>query len=300
MNLQTIIVVQKLDDPRSNAVNRVLHTIKLWCYAQDITLRYHQELQHPDVVRLDNVNNDILVVAIGGDGTVIYAAEHYSYLNAPVMGFNLGKVGFLADFEPSRVIESLMAVQEGLLYTESRATLHCEFFTTTNNVISTAENRLMFSNVNALNDVVISGTESDTTLTYDMYIDNMFAGTHSANGVIVSTPTGSTAYALSAGGSIIMPNMEVLQVVAIAPMTLTSRPIVIPKEHGIRICFSVTPNKPVTIRVDGNKIHTFSVDTIEESFNATVHVLMSPTKVNLIHHHTWNHFDILKQKLGWA
>ena len=297
MKLENIVVVRKLDDPRSVAVNTVLHAIKLWCLANSVTLHEHNHLEHVPNDFLDNSNNGVLIVAIGGDGTVIYAAQQYVSLNAPIMGFNLGKVGFLADFEPSHVIESLTAVDNGLLYTESRSTIGFEFFTTKLN--GGNSDVVQYYGV-GLNDIVISGTESDTTFTYEMYIDNKFAGSHSANGVILSTPTGSTAYALSAGGSIIMPNMDVLQVVAIAPMTLTSRPIVVPKEYGVQICFSVTPNKPITIRLDGNRVHTFSAETADDSFNATVHVSISDTKINLIHHHSWNHFDILKQKLGWS
>lgn len=283
-----IIIVKKLDAPNSFAVAKVHDDVVAWALGHGV--RYH--IHDPDKVYQRTNPKDggapekIVVVAIGGDGTVIAATKVGWTLNAPVIGFNLGKVGFLADFSPRSVDQTLTAWIHNRLDVELRSTI--QFF---------SDGDAGPEDV-AVNDIVISCAQSDTALEYDLMVSDAFAGTHVANGVIFSTPTGSTAYALGVGGSIVMPDcMDIIQVAPIAPQTLSSRPLIIPATFGASIRFIVKPGKPVTVRVDGVIIRTFEAKDVP-TYN-TVLVRKAAEKMQLLHHSGWNHFEALTQKLGW-
>lgn len=264
----TICIVRKINATDSPQVESVALDVWRWCVTNSV-----------DIVT--EIEESTLVVAIGGDGTVINAALRAAEVGAMVLGFNLGKVGFLADFSSKKVIETLTAAWTNQLHSDVRTILLAK--------IGDDEHY-------ALNDFVISCTLSDTTMHYDLMVNNRFAGTHSANGVIISSATGSTAYALSVGGAIIMPSLDVMQVVPIAAQTLTSRPLIVSGEGGVGIKYQILDDRPVTIRADGNPIKVSN-----ESMRMFGYVTISKSEktVKLLHHHSWNHFDILTQKLGW-
>lgn len=277
MALENIRIVKKLDAAESIAVRSVYADIECWAKNRGVDI-----LDEDDVATASTLH-----VAIGGDGTVIHAAKQALECGAPVLGFNLGKVGFLADFDPNRVDATLFAAFEERLAEDERM------------VIQLGVNGAFADTFLALNDFVISCKYSDTTFKYDLAVDRSYAGTHSANGVIVSTPTGSTAYALSVGGSIVMPSApDVLQVLPIAAQTLTSRPLIVPADPGVTIKFPWSKDRPVTIRADGQVILEFVMENDETEFS-TVTIVPTHKKVRLLHHDSWNHFDVLNQKLNW-
>lgn len=282
----TLLIVKKLDAPNSQVVLKVFDDVKNWCLGRGITpITYDPDKEY---VRNDKAQEDdrLAVVAIGGDGTVIAAAKLAWGLDAEVIGFNLGKVGFLADFPPRSVDQTLTAWVQGRLVSESRGTIR--FFAGPDSGPDDV----------AVNDIVISCAQSDTALEYDLIVGEYFAGTHQANGVIFSTPTGSTAYALGVGGPIMLPDCtNIIEVVPIAPQTLTSRPLIIPAKAGAAIRFLVKPGKPVTVRVDGMVRHTFEA-TDKPQYEQVV-VRASDETVTLLHHSGWNHFNALTEKLGW-
>ena len=285
----TMIIVKKLDDPNSQAVTKVYDDVRNWCnsrgirhYTYDPTITYERG-EDKDASAEES---QVAVIAIGGDGTVIAAAKLAWELNAPVIGFNLGKVGFLADFPPRSVDQTLTAYLHDRLVEEVRGTIR--FFAGPDS----GEDDV------AINDIVISCAQSDTALEYDLIVGDYFAGTHQANGVIMSTPTGSTAYALGVGGPIMLPEcQDIMEIVPIAPQTLTSRPLIVPAGVGASIRFLVKPGKPVTVRVDGVIRHTF--EAADKPTYEQVLIRASSEKVRLLHHSGWNHFHALTQKLGW-
>jgi NAD+ kinase len=187
----------------------------------------------------------------------------------------------LADFSSDKVIETLQSAWNDRLQCDERSVLKA--------LINDTE-------YYALNDFVISCTLSDTTMQYSLMVHDGFAGNHLANGVIISTATGSTAYALSVGGAIIMPSLDVMQVVPIAAQTLTSRPLIVSGSGGVSIKFQNIEDRPVTVRADGNPI---DVEFNQKNVFGFVDIKTSNYVVKLLHHHSWNHFDILTQKLGW-
>jgi NAD+ kinase len=274
--IKSFYIVRKLNGPSSDAVESVVSDIERFADKHDIDLA-------DDLL---DCTEDTLFIAIGGDGTVIHAAKLALDHSASVLGFNLGKVGFLADFETKNVAATLHAAYEGLLAEDERTVIE----------IKAGE----FSYL-ALNDFVLSAKFSDTTLSYDLFVDQHFAGSHTANGVIVSTPTGSTAYALSVGGSIIMPTgADVLQVVPIAAQTLTSRPLIVPAEPGVSIKFPYSSNRPVTLRADGQQVREYGADgSCDQTYYDTITISPLFKKVKLLHHDNWNHFDVLNKKLNW-
>lgn len=276
MTLDTIRIVKKLDAANSNAVKSVVVDIESWAASNGVEILDEDE----------DSTERTLHVAIGGDGTVIHAAKLALEYGAPVLGFNLGKVGFLADFEPNNVQSTLHAAFEDMLAEDQRMVIGVKL---------DGKNTQFL----ALNDFVLSCKFSDTTLSYDLFVDRSYAGSHSANGAIVSTPTGSTAYALSVGGSIIMPTgAEVLQVLPIAAQTLTSRPLIVPAEPGISIKFPYSSARPVTLRADGQIVLEF-LSSDDQTYYQTIQIDPVHQKVKLLHHNSWNHFDVLNKKLNW-
>jgi NAD+ kinase len=276
--MNSICIIRKLNAANSDAVNSVIKDIEQWAAAADVELLDEAD-EH------DTPTKDTLFVAIGGDGTVIHAAKQALKYDAPVLGFNLGKVGFLADFETKKVQATLHAAFEDMLEADERMV-----------VMLDDDSR---PGAMALNDFVISCKFSDTTFPYDLFIDRAFAGSHTANGVIICTPTGSTAYALAVGGAIIMPSVpDILQVVPIAPQTMTSRPLIVPASPGLTIKFPVYKDRPITIRADGQPIAEYSNDADQVQFH-TVSITPIEKRVKLLHHNSWNHFDTLNKKLNW-
>lgn len=157
------------------------------------------------------------VFAIGGDGTILNVAKFYADNSTPVMGINLGRLGFLSQTELNLLKNIIAEIVNGDYKTESRTLLNC-------------------GNTFALNDFVIKGTQKSRTTKLTLKINNEIVSEYIADGLIVSTPTGSTAYCLSAGGPVVSPKVGAMVIVPICPHTLTARPLVIPDNELITIC----------------------------------------------------------------
>lgn len=274
----TLIVVSKLDAPNSPAVLGVFADVAAWCKHRKVDMIvFPSEALHVD-------KNNKLVVAIGGDGTVITAAKIGLQFKCPVIGFNLGKVGFLADFDPKQVNRALEAAYLNQLKCDSRALLSI--------TIDGVEHL-------ALNDVVVSCEQSDTSLRYDLGVGMEHAGSHTANGVILSTATGSTAYAMAVGGAIMHPLLaDVMQVTPIAAQTLTSRPLIVPSDPGVTIKFQVHNLRPVNVRCDGVVVARFA-NPDPGIIHTSLKVKGHNRYAQMLHHFSWNHFDVLTEKLYW-
>lgn len=238
--------------------------------------------------RGDLPEGSVLYIAIGGDGTVLTAGreavKHSDYL----VGFNTGNLGFLAEFNPRKAVEVVADIfNDRDVFVERRAALKCF-----------VNNETRF----AMNDFVISDAESDKPITYALTIHgtdrDSHAGTHTANGVIISTPTGSTAYALNVGGAILTPDLDVLQVLPTAPMSITSRPLIIDGRNKLMVTVKPKASRNdthwVTIKADGQKLGQFDMCN-----GAQFLIESCRDHVNMIHHNDWNFFDVLREKLHW-
>jgi NAD+ kinase len=221
-----------------------------------------------------------LAVVVGGDGTLLRAARELADHQTPVLGVNLGRLGFLVDITPADIHACLGAVLDGQYDTEERFLLAAQ--------IGEGSPHL------ALNDVVLHKWNIARMIEFETWIDGRFVYTQRSDGLIVSTPTGSTAYALSGGGPLMAPNLPAIALVPICPHTLSNRPIVINADSRIEIsvCGQTDP-EDVRITCDGS-----ASLTIHEGQRLTV--VRHATAIRLLHPAGHDHFDVLRAKLGWG
>jgi NAD+ kinase len=226
-----------------------------------------------------------LVIAVGGDGTLLRAAQLAFPHNVPLLGVNLGRLGFLADLSLPQVATGLAAILTGAYATEERFVLRCEILRA-GQIIATGH---------ALNDVVIQRWNTTRLITLHTYVDGCFVHSQRADGMIVATPTGSTAYALSGGGPILSPALPAVVLVPVCPHTLTNRPIVLANTSVVEIeIASDHPDEDQSrVTCDGNALPSVSAgDRIRISRHDQV--------VRLIHPADHDHFAILRAKLQWG
>jgi NAD+ kinase len=166
-----------------------------------------------------------LVVVLGGDGTLLTAARATAAVDVPLLGVNLGSLGFLTEVPPESLYSMLEAIAQGRATTEHRSLMQCELL----NDGTVRASNLVF------NDAVVNKTTLARLNTYELYIDKAFVASYRADGMIVATPTGSTAYSLSAGGPVLMPTVKAFVITPVAPHALTHRPLVVPDSVEIEI-----------------------------------------------------------------
>jgi len=221
-----------------------------------------------------------LGIVVGGDGTLLSAARELATREIPVLGVNLGRLGFLVDITPTDIHDCLSAVLDGHFEAESRFLLSAR--------VGEAPPHL------ALNDVVLHKWNIARMIEFETWIDGRFVYTQRSDGLIVSTPTGSTAYALSGGGPLMTPDLDAVALVPICPHTLSNRPIVVAASSVIEIsvCGQTDP-ADVRITCDGA-----SHLTLQHGERVTVS--RHPTAVRLLHPVGHDHFDVLRAKLGWG
>lgn len=223
---------------------------------------------------------DALVV-FGGDGTMLSVARLVRGQKCPILGVNLGSLGFLTEVTLDRVYTDLQVLLDGDYRLDSRCLLEA-------NLRSTSGETKTFQ---ALNDIVINKAALARVISVDAYFDGQFIANFVADGMIVSTPTGSTAYSLSAGGPIIYPSLESILVTPICPHTLTNRPLIIPPDYQMR--FVLRSGKAVMLTIDGQLGVAFSEGD-------EVVCTRSPFRVELVRPSERSFFDTLREKLMWA
>jgi NAD+ kinase len=166
-----------------------------------------------------------LVIVLGGDGTLLSAARVTAAVDVPLLGVNLGSLGFLTDVPLQSLYPMLEAIAQGRAAVEQRSLMECQLL----------RNDTVRGSYLVFNDAVVNKTALARLNTYDLYIDKAFVSSYRADGMIVATPTGSTAYSLSAGGPVLMPTVKALVITPVAPHSLTHRPLVVPDSVEIEI-----------------------------------------------------------------
>lgn len=224
-----------------------------------------------------------LAIVVGGDGTLLNAARSLVDTGVAVLGVNLGRLGFLADVSPDDMCERLDEILIGQFEEERRTMLHA----------SVIRNAGSVSESDALNDVVIHKWDIARMIELDMRIDGRFVYSLRADGLIVSTPTGSTAYALSGGGPIIEPALPALVLVPICPHTLSNRPIVVSDQARIEVLVHGDDSNQAQITCDGQVNFALVAGDI-------VRIQCKAQALRLIHPRQHDHFDIMRRKLRWA
>ena len=224
-----------------------------------------------------------LIIAIGGDGTMLYASSLARDKGVPLLGVNRGRLGFLADVTPDEMINSVDLVLAGEYSMESRLLLDAKLQTSTGTTITAT----------GFNDVVLQRYGTGRMVDFEATIAGQFVNVHSGDGLIIATPTGSTAYALSCGGPILEPNIDAVALVPICPHTLTDRPIVIPASQGIDIVLLERGRKGGEITVDGQHLGTLKPSD-------TLHVAAAQQRTTLLHPPGHDFYGILRSKLFWG
>lgn len=217
------------------------------------------------------------LLAMGGDGTILSAARHVAHRNTPILGIHLGGLGFLAEVTLDDFYPRLEKVLAGESTTFKRMVLEGE--------IVDGENRI----VHVLNDLVVDRGDNFRLIKCSLFTNNRLITTYISDGLIISTPTGSTAYNLSAGGPIVAPWLSLITITPICPHTLSARPIVLPAENELKVTFPDADK--IRLTVDGQEKYDLSPD-------ATLYIRRAPYDIHMITFEDRDYFQTLRTKLG--
>jgi NAD+ kinase len=219
------------------------------------------------------------IISIGGDGTFLSSAKLVGESGIPIIGVNLGKLGFLAETSISEIPEFISAVLKGNFKTEEHT------------VITASSTDRPRRKLFALNEIVIGQTGIVKTIALDAYYNNQLINSYLADGLIISTPTGSTAYSLSAGGPIVVPVSDVLILVPLSPHTLTARPVIFPDSGKLRI--KAFAKKSIVVTADGQT-------SLSPGKDAEIVVTLADYKIKVLKSLSSNYFKVLNRKLFWG
>ena len=224
-----------------------------------------------------------LIVAIGGDGTLLYAARLATARRVPLLGINRGRLGFLTDVLPQDVLACVDAALDGGCEVDRRPLLTTALVTAG----ATSTTGL------ALNDIVVQKLATGSMMDFETWIDGRYVNTHAGDGIVIASATGSTAYALSCGGPIVDPHLEVLVIAPICPHTLSDRPIVVSARASIEIRLLERPESRAQVVCDG-----FVLGDVLPCDRIQIH--QSQDQVTLLHPPGYDYFRLLRSKLHWG
>lgn len=231
-----------------------------------------------------------LMVAVGGDGTILRGARAAASLGIPILGVNLGKIGFLSEIKPNEISSAISKIFSGSYKIDERMMLKAEIFRGSKRVAKTT----------ALNDIVISKSGIARLIKFSVFVDGELMRQHNADGIIISTPTGSTAYNVSVGGPIVYPIYPMFIISAICPHSMSDRPLVIPARRDLRLIevkikILQTPGEggKVLLTSDGQEVIPLKADD-EITFRE------APFKTKFIRLKRYDFFKVVREKLNWV
>ena len=264
---------------KSAATQKVLSWVSVYgaeLYVDEEYYRFLTEDQRLDVLATRVLKNDDFdadfVISMGGDGTFLKAAARVGSKGIPILGVNMGRLGFLADVNPDDIEHTLRALHEGHYEVESRAVIEV-------------------NGHYALNDIAILKRDTASMISIRATIDGQLLNTYQADGLIISTPTGSTAYSLSNGGPIIVPGTNVLAMTPVAPHSLNTRPIVIPDSGVIELDVESRSNS-FLLAVDGRSM------ACQEGTKLVV--TRAPYNIKVVKRPGQRYFNTLREKMMWG
>jgi NAD+ kinase len=224
-----------------------------------------------------------LIIAIGGDGTLLYAARLVAGDAVPLLGINRGRLGFLTDVSPNSMLEDVDTVLSGR-YTEDRRSL----------LAARLEHRDAAPiRALALNDVVVNKRETGRTMDFETSINGRFVNSHSGDGIVIATATGSTAYAMSCGGPIVEPNLDVWVLAPICPHTLSDRPIVVRAGSTVELRMADRVGSRGQVTCDGSVIGDLE-------HGDALFVDSADARITLLHPPGYDYYRLLRSKLHWG
>ena len=251
-------------------------TTRIESKLNDNDLDYQLIKSADDFVKLD------FILTLGGDGTILSLARAVGDRGTPILGIHLGELGFLAEVVLEDMFTRLDEVVAGDYNIQKRMVIKC--------IVNNGSKPQAFY---ALNDIVVDRGKSHRLLNCELLANDDFVAKYNADGLIVATPTGSTAYSLASGGPIVMPTFGSMVVTPICPHTLTLRPIVFPDDQILEISFPEDGEKDMALAVDGQ---------VNEYLKSTAKVVIqkAPYKINMVNFTDSNYFNTLRTKLGWG
>jgi NAD+ kinase len=273
--------------PSRPEVARTVPELLAWLEA-----RSYQVIVDPETAKYSNGQEEVLrsqmasrpldlVVVLGGDGTLLSAVRATAAADAPLLGVNLGSLGFLTDVPLSSLFPMLDAIAQGRAPVEQRSLMQCDLL----------RGEEILGSYKAFNDAVVNKTVLARLNNYDLFIDKVFVSSYRADGMIVATPTGSTAYSLSAGGPVVMPTVNAFVITPVAPHSLTHRPLVVPDSAVVEILLR-SDEEVAYLSMDGQP----GVDLRDGD---RVRCRRSEHKVSLFRTEA-DFFHVLRTKLKWG
>ncbi len=273
----------------NQGVNETLH--RLIDYLRDLKMATFLDsdtassfdLSLPTLPREDIGEHQDLVVVVGGDGSLLSAARMAIKINVPVIGINRGRLGFLTDISPQDIEKDLGGVLAGAYFEERRFLLHTRVYDQENT----------YYQGDALNDVVLSRGRETHLIAFDVSINHEFVSHYRSDGMIVATPTGSTAYALSAGGPIMHPGLNAMVMVPMFSHSLSSRPLVIDGQSLIEMKIDRSNGMDLQISCDGHESSPIKPGQF-------ISIEKNAQQLRLLHPKDYHYYDTLRIKLGWG
>ena len=271
------------EDLSNDADNDILNSMINSLSSLDVSLNIDEslnyknqklmELKHEDFVKKVN-----LVIVFGGDGTLLNAARKYLDNNIPILGINMGNVGFLTDVSIDNFEKTIKEVLDGGFEIEERNLVSAKF----------GDNHLY-----GLNEILIHSGAYAQLMRYRLNVDDKVVYEQRSDGLIIATPTGSTAYALSAGGPIIHPSLDVWTILPMLPQSISSRPFIISTNQSVDVELFNGPNNMAKICVDGQ-------DEEDVPFGVKISISKMDKTLKLVHPHDNDFFEACREKLGWS
>jgi NAD+ kinase len=265
--------------PRKPEALEVVSRLREWCEARGIELRAVNSVAEPGGELDDDID---LIVVLGGDGTMLGAARMMGEREIPVLGVNFGFLGYMTEFTLEEMFPALENVRKGNFAVERRMMIDV---TLNRGGVAAAARR-------ALNDAVITKSTPARMIEIESYINGMLVNSFRADGMIVATPTGSTAYSLSAGGPIVHPSMSAILLTPICPHMLSNRPAVVPGESVVDLIFK-RADTDLLLTIDGQP-------GVELQHDDRITLRRSETSFNLVQSTNRNYFEVLRTKLKWG
>ncbi|KYH29824.1 MULTISPECIES: NAD(+)/NADH kinase [Clostridium] len=252
-----------------NIINKITQSIK------GVEVKIYR-----DSIDLDRIKSKELdmIIVLGGDGTILRTARTVARFEVPILGINMGHLGFLTAVEILEIEKAIENIGKGSYTIEDRMMLQCE--------INIDGNTKLY---NSLNDIVVSKGTLSRILNYEIYINDKFYTSFNSDGVIISTPTGSTAYALSAGGPIVYPTLDVISLIPICPHSMHMRSIILESSSKISIIVN-SKNEQVFLTIDGQ-------EAIDLEKCRRIEVKKYSFKCKLVRINGYNYFEVLRKKI---
>ena len=272
--------MEKLENGNVNKKNKVekVRIIKSGYGNEELLKSFYNYLKEKNIQEVFGVEQADLIISLGGDGTMLISAKEAIRGDIPVLAINMGSLGYLAEIKPQDAVKMLQDYENGNYKLEERSFLEVRY-----------EDNIFYG----LNELVITkGGHEAHLIQVEVYSNDIFVNKYRADGIIVATPTGSTAYSLSAGGSIVHPGLNALTITPLAPQSLTARPIIV---NGCEVLsFKATSrDDAVHLNIDGNQWFQIQKGDL-------VSARISDKKVKIIKPMNSDYYSILRQKLKWG